>query len=134
MEGKVIGMAIALVGGILMAIFNFIRHRRVESLLERAGGEGKAPCRWLVQWDHAEATRWAKEILARTEDVAFIDITESGAGTRDVVIEVAAVDTAGTVLFHSLINSANHPLNPRTSEEHGLVREHIENSPGFDEV
>jgi len=132
--GSMIGMGVAIFGSIAVAIFSYFMHRSTQALIDRAAGSGKAPCKWLVKWDHEAAITWATAMLAHPENVAIIDIAESGPNPRDEIIEIAVLDGNGESLFYSLLKPAEQRVNPRATLIHGLRDEDLESAPGFTEI
>ena len=132
--GSIVGMAFAVIGSITIAIYSYFKHRSTSAMIDRAAGSGKAPCKWLVKWDHEAAIEWATGLLAHPDNVAIIDITESGPNPRDEIIEIAVLDGTGSVLFTSLFKPVTHRLNPKSTLIHGLQDEDLITAPGFAEV
>ena len=132
--GSIIGMGIAIFGSIAVAIFSYFKHRSSAALIDRASGSGKAPCKWLVKWDHETAINWAKDLLDNRDNIAIIDITESGHKPRDEIIEIAIMNGHGKLLLNSLVKPESHRINPTASMIHGLKDADLSSAPGFSEL
>ena len=92
---KVFGVAVAVLLGVIVTIWNYFRFRTDQFLVMRAVGGAKPPCRWLVKWDHQKAVEWAQQVLAQPDDYLLIDVAETGPDKTDEIIEIAVTDPAG---------------------------------------
>ena len=127
-------MGVAVFGSIAVAIFSYFKHRSTAALTERAAGSGNAPCKWLLKWDHQASIDWAASVLSQPDEIAIIDITESGPNPRDEVIEIAVLDGNGSALFHSLVKPVTQRINPKFALAHGLQDKDLESAPSFAEI
>lgn len=80
-----------------------------------------------------QASKWAKDLMART-DVCIIDTETTGLNAYDEVIELAAIDLQGNVLFESLLCPKRGSIHPKAEATHGLSMEILENAPTYEDV
>jgi DNA polymerase-3 subunit epsilon len=81
----------------------------------------------------AQAAKWARALMAR-DDVCIIDTETTGLNSYDEVVELAAIDLRGRVLFESLLCPKRGSMHPKAEETHGLTMAILENAPTYEEV
>lgn len=78
------------------------------------------------------ALEWAQSILA-IRGVLFLDTETTGVGRSDEVIEIAALDVTGRVLFESLVRPTR-PVDPAAARLHGLTDAILARAPAWPDV
>ncbi|SFX77002.1 Exonuclease [Thermoactinomyces sp. DSM 45891] len=71
--------------------------------------------------------------LTWQEGMVIFEIVGTGLGESSEVLEVAIVDFAGIVLYHSLVKAKGR-ISARATEVHGIRRSMIQDAPDFLEV
>jgi DNA polymerase-3 subunit epsilon len=85
---------------------------------------------WLQQ-ERQKATQWAHDLL-QGEFVIF-DSETTGIGYEDELVQVAAIDRAGTVLLETLVKPVRR-ISPKATAIHGLTADHVADAPSFPDV
>lgn len=102
-------------------------------------------CKGQIQWqadqeadfmrmerDHREVCEWAADLFAHPETWALVD-TET-TSLNGVIVEIAIVDAAGTVLFESLVNPDGTSISSTARGIHGLTDEELAAAPRLPEI
>ena len=87
--------------------------------------------RMHMERDHARASNWARDLLAR-EDWAILD-TETTSLTG-VVVDLAIIAPDGSTLFNSLINPDGAKMSEIARSIHGLADEQLASAPRLVDV
>lgn len=90
-------------------------------------------------WDHAAAAEWASAILAKQPPALILD-SETTALDGEI-IQLAIIDTAGTILLNTLVQPQNPAVMFDAIETgvsayqiHGIRPERLANAPTFPEI
>lgn len=136
--GEFLGLLFIVFGSVALAVLRYRKHRGRDYMMARAFGGGKAPCRWLVEWDRRAAREWARERLEAPDRWALLAVSTAGPNPRDPVVEVCVVDPAGNVLLDSLAQprnmTAREVMSPDAYQLHGITDEMLISAPPAAEV
>ena len=66
-------------------------------------------------------------------DPIYIDTETTGFEVNDVVVEVAVLDTDGSLIFESMVNP-NKPIPPQATLVHGITDKIVASAPSWQEV
>lgn|GEM_PF-1448342 len=102
------------------------RSRQARSLLPAPPQRHRRPS--LVR----EPRRWLLELFR--EGFAVVDVETTGLGRRDEVVEVAAVDVEGRVIFESLVRPKLGRVPAEATRIHGLTWVDLCHAPTWPEV
>ena len=126
---ELIGLLVIIVGIPTAALLSYRRQRQRDKMLARAGGGGKAPCRWLRQWDQRYAKDWARRQWARRNELRLAAVSVTGPEDADEVIELCITDGNGTVMFDSLLRPHAASVAPSGQRMHGISDADLETAP-----
>jgi DNA polymerase III subunit epsilon len=79
-----------------------------------------------------ESVRWAQGLAAR-RDWVVLDTETTGTRHLDEVVQVAVVDSGGTVLLDTLVRPAQ-PIPPDATRIHGIDDARVASAPRFGEI
>ncbi len=85
-----------------------------------------------LERDRRAACAWAADLFANPTSWAMLDSETSS--LDGVALEVAIIDAAGILLFHSLVNPDGAPIDPRARRIHGLTDEELAAAPRLSEI
>jgi DNA polymerase-3 subunit epsilon len=85
--------------------------------------------------EHQDYRQQAMRIANNMLDLnpIYIDTETTGFETRDVVVEIAVLDTDGSVLYESLVKP-NKPIPPQVSAVHGITDVTVALSPIWTQI
>lgn len=82
--------------------------------------------------DRRAACAWAADLFADPTSWTLIDTETSS--LNGIVLEVAIIDAAGSLLFQSLVNPEGAPIDPRARHIHKLTDEELAAAPRLSEI
>ena len=85
--------------------------------------------------DQRESIVWARRILKRRNDYVIVDTETTGLGEADEIIQLAAIDPSGNILFDSNIcPSRQTQISHGATAIHGLTMEMLRDCPRFSDL
>lgn len=77
--------------------------------------------------------KWAAGLLQR-EDLVILDTETTGLGSTDEVIQIGAIDAAGTVLLDTLVRPARVTVGAGAEKVHGIKTADLGGAPSLAEL
>lgn len=82
-----------------------------------------------------QSIEWARGVLNNSSVYAILDTETTGLGKKDVLIQVAAIDTKGNTLLDTLVKPISRKrMHPDAQAKHGLTMKMLVEEPTFEYV
>lgn len=90
--------------------------------------------KWWKPNPRKEARAWARALLSEPERRAIVQVETTGIGPGNEVVQIAAIDLAGNVLFDTLVRPMMLTMPADAERRHGITMEMLQSAPRWPEI